>query len=234
MQAKILEIKRSTPTTYTFILEKPVGFVYKPGQFVQVKENMPDPDPRGNRRSLSLASSPTEDVLQITTQDGPSMFKQYLHNKKVQDTIEFIGPLGHFVLDEGDLPALILAGGIGITPFRSMILYAADKKLSKPIVLIHSNRNQSDILFLEEFKEAEKRNPNFKLIETLTQETDPNWTGQKGRITPEFLNTHVPDFKDRELYVCGSVPMVHGVLEMLHSLGLPDEQINREQFSGYA
>ena len=144
MQFRIKDIKKETEDCSSLILEKPKGFSFYAGQYLDVKLLVNDP--LGNTRAFTISSSPTEDFLMISPKKGITKFKKALENLKIGDIITTSHPAGTFILDETE-SAIFIAGGIGITPFRSMIKYALDQKLITPITLIYSN-SDTNFLFL--------------------------------------------------------------------------------------
>src|SRR3989338_4685374 len=133
----VIETKQETPDVKSIKLELKEKFDYKPGQYVIVEFDIEDSE---NTRSLSLASSPTEDFLLFSTKISQSAFKQKFNSLKIGDTVKIMGPMGMFVLKEDAKEIVFLGGGIGITPFSDMIKYACDKKLQIKMTLLYSNR----------------------------------------------------------------------------------------------
>src|SRR3990170_5378409 len=183
--------------------EKPVK--YLPGQFFYY--TLPSilyPDPRGATRHFTLSSSPTEgELLRLTTRiRNESGFKRSLDKLEIGSIIEGEGPSGTFILDESDLSAqagkgqhILLAGGIGITPFRSFIKYAIDKGLRETqIQLIYSNSQSEEIAFREELENWSKENENIKVYLTVTSPTESKekWSGLTGRIDEKMITSLIP------------------------------------------
>ena len=142
------------------------------------------------------------------------------------------GPIGDFVLHE-TRPAVLLAGGIGITPLKGMAEYAADKALPIPIRLIHSNRSEDEIVYRPELDALEKQNPRFRVLYTLTRNDGKGWQGRTGRIDQELLSEAAHDLLDPIYYVTGTPSMVVGTLRLLRELNIPDSNIEIEAFRGY-
>lgn len=145
-----------------------------------------------------------------------SEYKQALFALKVGDTIDINGPFGSFVLDETDTsPRLFIAGGIGITPFRSMLKYNQDKNLHLPLTLLYSVKTKSEGAFIDQLPAT--------VVETATQ----------GRLDEAKVIQLVPDFIIRTWWLCGPPAMVEAFVELAQRLGLPPEKIKSEEFSGY-
>jgi ferredoxin-NADP reductase len=125
-----------------------------------------------------------------------------------------------------------VAGGSGVTPFRGFVREATEKNLDTRITILYTVRTTSDIIFAEEFRALEARNPRFKFVVTCTRLTpeDP-WTGRRGRITPEWVKSFVDDAANTVFYACGTNDMVNSVEHLvLHDLGLPKEQMKLEKW----
>jgi ferredoxin-NADP reductase/nitrite reductase/ring-hydroxylating ferredoxin subunit len=209
---------------------------YRPGQFAffpldDVK------DAKGPVRHFSLASSPTEDELVISTRIRDSPYKQALSSLAPGSQIKVSTPQGIFTLQE-DKPAVLLSGGIGVTPFRSMIKYATDRRLPTRIVMCDSNRNAQNILYKDEFDRWARENKNLKIVYTITDEEQggSGWEGEQGRIDKEMLNKHLAD-KDHQtaiFYICGPPGMLEAMRNLLQNeLQIPRERIMIEEFTGY-
>jgi ferredoxin-NADP reductase len=118
-------------------------------------------------RPMSLASSPTRPNLEHGVRVSESPFKHAFASLRPGDVVRLQGPLGDFVLEE-DRPAVLVTGGIGITPLKGMAEYAADKALPIEVRLLYSNPNEEEIAYREELEELEKKNPHFSVFHTLT------------------------------------------------------------------
>ena len=142
-------------------------------------------------------------------------------------------PKGDFVLpSETDLPYVFLAGGIGITVFRSMLLSIVEDGLPHRVTLVYSNRDRESTAFLDELSELARRHDNVDLVLTMTD--DDGWNGESRKIGPELLRDHLNGHLVGYRYLlAGPPPMVEGVAEALREAGIPDERIRPERFSGY-
>jgi glycine betaine catabolism B len=194
-------------------------------------------DPEGPIRSFTLASSPTEEnFILISTRIRDTPFKKKLDSLDVGISVKLTAPLGKFVLHEDhSRAAIFLSGGIGVTPFRSMIKYATDKQLPAKIVLFDANRNQDNILYKKEFDECANSNKNLKIIYTLDI-PDNDWKGERGYINQmmvrKYLNTIEMD--NSIFYICGPPGMLNAMKKLLQvDLGVPKERIKIEEFTGY-
>ncbi len=212
---------------------------YTAGQFAFFDIGNVHNDPKGPIRHFTIASSPTEDFILISTRIRDSPYKKRLDSLQQGTTVKVRGPEGTFTLHEDySKPAVFLSGGIGVTPFRSMIKYATDKNLPVRIFMFDSNRNQQNILYKTEFDKCAKSNKNLRIIYTVTEEEKmvEDWEGEKGRIDEAMLKKYLQpaDFKDSIFYICGPPAMVKAMQQMLDdNLQIPSERIKIEEFTGY-
>ncbi|HCM67435.1 MAG TPA: oxidoreductase [Candidatus Kerfeldbacteria bacterium] len=234
----ILKEKREIAhNTMEFVFEKPAGFDYKPGQFMTlIYENQPHQDKKGNRRAMSFASSPTENVLSFGMRMSMSAYKRSLMDAEMGVKLSGIGPAGRFLLpDDPSVELVFLAGGIGITPFRSMVKYLTDKKTPTKMTLIYSNNCLRDTSYLSEFTEWEKQNPKFKFVPTMTDpdQVEKEWIGRCGLITEELLREAIDNVVKPTYMIVGPPGMVEVMIRLLESLEVPETQIKIEKFTGY-
>ena len=146
------------------------------------------------------------------------------------------GPFGDFTLLQGtERPAVFLAGGIGITPFRSMIRHAIQTHSQQRILLFYSVRDLGEAAFLGELQEADRANSHFKLVLTVTRPTEvkAGWQGETGHITEAMLRRSLPDLQLPKFYIAGPPAMVTSMSRMLTAARVPEEHIRVEEFAGY-
>ncbi len=157
--------------TMAFHFSKPAGFDFKAGQSMTVAlVDPPETDAKGNRRNFSIVSAPFEGELAIATRMRDTAFKRVLKTVPMGTKVHLRGPGGKLVLDGNDSrPAVLLAGGIGITPFVSMLRQAARDRLPHKLFLFYSNRRPEDAAFLDELIELQRRNPNYRFVGTMTE-----------------------------------------------------------------
>jgi ferredoxin-NADP reductase len=236
MQAKIKEKREVAKETLlvTFdLLGEEVDF--RPGQYFFV--TLPDAgyqDEKGLRRHITVVTSPTEKgVLGLATRLRDSAFKRSLHELPVGTEVDVEPPKGQFSLPEdASRPFVFVAGGIGITVFRSMLRFIQDEGLPHRVTLVYSNRDRESTAFLDELQELERANPNIRLVLTMTQ--DPGWEGESHRIDAEFLEEHVEgDVNDYTYIVAGPPGLVEGVQQALGEAGVAEENVLAQRFSGY-
>ncbi len=223
--------------TMAFEFEKPPGFTFKAGQFIEVTViNPPETDAEGNTRAFSIASAPHENVLLVATRMQDTAFKRVLAAMDLGAAIRIEGPFGDLVLHNNTArAAVLLAGGIGITPFRSIILRAAREELPHHILLFYSNRRSEDAPFLEELRDIETQNPNYKFVGTITEPEKSRhpWRGEAGLITADMLSRHLKDVASPLYYIAGPPGMVSGLRAVLNGKGVDDDDIRTEEFGGY-
>jgi ferredoxin-NADP reductase len=237
LNTKLLKKEDVANGTTAFYFEKPTGLEYKSGQSIDLfLVDPPETDAEGNKRAFSLITAPHESDIGIATRMRDTAFKRVLKNMQEGAPLELDGPFGSMTLhNDSAKPAVILAGGIGITPFYSMAKYAADAKLSHKIFLFYSNRRPEDAAFLNELTELAKENPNFKLIATMTEveKSSQSWDGEQGYITKEMVAKYVPDVSNSIGYAAGPAAMVASMRKLLNESGLNDDYIRTEEFAGY-
>ncbi|HXI84821.1 MAG TPA: FAD-dependent oxidoreductase [Verrucomicrobiae bacterium] len=212
-------------------------FVFKPGQCIRI--TLLDPlykDKKGNARDFSIASSPGDPSLMIATRMTGSAFKRSLADLPVGSSVRVNGPYGEFLHDVDPVrPAIFLAGGIGITPFRSMIKHAMEQHSTQRLTLVYCNRTPDDAAFLDELQDWEKENPNFRVIATMTQPQNPGktWTGRTGYVGVRFVKEHLCEQTPSVYCVAGPPRFVSAVAEVLAIAGVNEGDIRTDEFFGY-
>jgi glycine betaine catabolism B len=223
---------------------------YSAGQFAFFDIGDVYNDPEGPIRHFTITSSPTEDFIMISTRIRDTPYKKRLSSLEENTTIVKVrGPEGKFTLHEDySRPAVFLSGGIGVTPFRSMIKCATDKQLPIKIIMFDSNRNQKNILYKKEFDECAKMNKNLKVVYSITEEeggeeqpaqtSSPSiaWNGERGRIDKAMITRYLSDedIKDSIFYICGPPGMVKAMQNLIQNeLQIQKENIKIEEFTGY-
>lgn len=236
----LLQLKEKikiSPDTYDFIFPISVPLHYQPGQYMEWTLGHDSPDSRGNRRYFTLASSPTENNLRIGVKfySPASSYKQ----KMLLDENSHIVAsqlAGDFTLPRNpDQKCVFMAGGIGVTPFRSMLKYLVDTKQRRNIVLLFANKNPGEIIYHDVFDQAE-RELGIKTVYTLTdRETVPaDWSGQVGRVDEQMILREIPDYRERIFYLSGPQAMVTGDETLLQKMGVKKEFIKTDFFPGFA
>jgi ferredoxin-NADP reductase len=208
---------------------------FRPGQYFWVElPNRGHEDEKGLRRHISVVTSPTErGVLGMCTRLRDTAFKQTLAELQAGDEVEVEPPKGDYVLPKDTSPHYVfIAGGIGITVFRSMLRYIADTGEPYRVTLVYSNRDRASTPFLDELQALESTIPGFRLVLTMTQ--DDGWEGESRYVSAELLSDHLEgELGDHTYLVAGPPAMVEAVVGQLSAAGVPEEQVLPDRFSGY-
>jgi len=240
MQSTLVSKKEIAEGTMEFVFTKPQGFEFKAGQSIDLTlVNPPETDAEGNMRAYSLASAPHEEHLAIATRMRDTAFKRVLKQLPEGADLSIEGPFGDFTLHEKSArPAVILAGGIGITPFHSMVVDATHRQLPHTIVLMFSNRRPEDAPFLQELTDLATQNPNLTFAPTMSQmdTSTQAWSGERGQITAELVTKYLPknnNVGEPIFYLAGPPGMVKAMRDLLNGMGVSNDDVRTEEFSGY-
>jgi ferredoxin-NADP reductase len=238
MVLRLKEKTRIAPDIYDFVFNRSRHFAFVPGQYMEWTLGHDNPDARGNRRYFTLASAPTEKTLRLGVKfnQRSSSFKKALLGMDPGDEIVAAQLAGDFVLpkDHGQ-KIILIAGGVGVTPFRSMIRYLLDTHQRWPITLFYANKTINDILYKDVFDRAQ-RELGIEVVYTVTEAGNlPSyWNGTTGRITPQLIRSKVPDYRGCIFYISGPKGMVDSFKELLTQMHVPGYQIKTDFFSGLA
>ncbi|QQG43175.1 MAG: RnfABCDGE type electron transport complex subunit D [Candidatus Daviesbacteria bacterium] len=215
-----------SPVLYDFVFKLDRPFNYLSGQFMEWTYALKKLDSRGNRRFFTLASSPTEETLRIGVRfsENGSAFKAQLLEMKKGEKIVASLLSGNFTLPSDlNQKLTFLAGGVGITPFRSMVKYLLDKQEKRDIILLYCVKTNADAIYLKLFNQAKDLG-----VKTVVKETD-----KTGVVTKEVIASQIPDFKERLFYLSGPYGMVTSFKKVLSEMGIPASQIKTDYFPGY-
>ena len=203
----------------------------------------PETDAEGNTRGFSINSAPDDPDLIFTTRLRDTAFKRVLRTLPLGAAVKVEGPFGNLTLhNDPRRPAVLLAGGIGITPFRSIVRRAAHDRLPQRIILFYANRRPEDAPFLDELRGLAQENPNFKFIPTMTEMSASRlpWKGEIGYIDRAMIAKHLlgetlpaSSPSGPIYYIAGPARMVAGLRAMLNEAGINDDDIRTEEFIGY-
>jgi ferredoxin-NADP reductase len=221
------EKKQLAPGIYEFVFGPDRKVDFKAGQYLEWTKPHSPSDTRGNRRYFTIASSPTENDIHLGVRfyEPSSSYKKSLQEMKVGEKLVAGQLSGDFVLPQDKSKKLVfIAGGIGITPFRSMIKYLLDQNEKRDVVLIYSNETEDEVAYRSVFDDAARKG--MKVVYFYSK--------QSGRLNPEKLKQEVPDLDQRHFYISGSHGFVAAVEDMLHDLGVPRSKIKTDFFPGYA
>lgn len=222
MKLKLTQKRPEIEGVKTFIFEPETPIAWQPGQYMHYVFEHPNPDDRGIERWFTIASAPFEKHIQITTRfDGEreSSFKQALESLEVGGEIEADGPKGSFTLLPGDIKHVLIAGGIGITPYRSMLAQMQHDNSMANIDLLYANRDQN-FVFGEELKRIATGHPTFKMIEFVDK-----------RIEEADLQAYFQD-DSTVFYLSGPRPMVEAYEDQLKSK-VGEDRVKTDYFPGY-
>jgi len=236
-RSKLVSRQQVAERTFAFHFEKPPNWTFKAGQSLDLTLlDPPETDAEGNTRAFSIASGPDEETLMVATRMRDTAFKRVLNTMPLSSAVKIEGPSGSLTLHNNvKRTAVFLAGGIGITPFRSIVFRAAKEKLPHRIFLFYSNRRPEDAPFLDELRALERENPNYKLIASMTEMSKSQWPWQSeaGLIDQEMLARHLKDAVSPIYYVAGPPEMVKDLTTMIREAGVDDDDIRAEEFAGY-
>lgn len=205
---------------FRFKPDKSVSWV--PGQYIQVELEHENPDDEGVKRWFTVSSAPFDGFLQITTRVTQSTFKQALSRLLIGGTLPMIEePHGDFVWLDTDRPLVFVAGGIGITPFRSILRQRAHDGQPLNVTLIYGNRTDA-IVFKDELDDYAAKDPGLEVQYVIGEPLDAK----------KLIST-VPHFLDSLVYISGPEPMIEALGADLRKAGLPESQLKEDFFPNY-
>lgn len=230
MKATLTSIEQINHNVKTFWLKTDQSINNVAGQFTEISLPHQNPDDRGEKRWFTLSSSPTEGLASITTKfsDPSSTFKQTLKDLKVGSVINLAEPMGDFVLPKDKtLPLVFVAGGIGITPFRSIIKWLIDTSEKRDITLIYAAQTPEDLPFIDLFTSY-----GAKVVPIISQEAK-GWDGLTGRLTVDQIKELAKVTDKTLVFISGPEPMVESLTNGLIASGTPKHQVIGDYFPGY-
>jgi ferredoxin-NADP reductase len=234
---RVIKREEIAAGTLAVHLERPPEFQFKPGQSADLTLLDPaETDEAGSTRTFSMASAPAEAELVFATRQRPSAFKRALGGLPAGAPLRLTGPAGSFTLHrDAARPAVLLAGGIGITPFLSMIRHTASTAPTRDLVLFYANRRPEEAAFLDALWRLADGMPAFRFVPTVTESRTPpqGWRGETGRIDAGMLTKHLASLQGPIYYLAGSGAMVSALSEMLLAAGVSEHDIRSEEFPGY-
>ncbi len=245
-EAQLIGREAVAEETMSFTFERPPGWTFRAGQFVDITLIRPPvTDAKGDTRGFSVSSAPSEHGITITTRLRGSAFKRSLRIVPLGTRVRIEGPFGDLAIESSTRPAVVMTGGIGITPFRSMLVEAArGGSLTQPVVLFYSNRRPADAPFLAELGRLAAREPKLVFVPTMTDLLPSDqWQGERGRIDLALLRRHLDGisktvyFLDGRpepiYYLTGPPGLVRALRTMLLGVGVNGDDIRTEEFTGY-
>jgi ferredoxin-NADP reductase/Na+-translocating ferredoxin:NAD+ oxidoreductase RnfD subunit len=235
LKLKLKSLRTLSPNIYEFSFAGAKNMSFTPGQYLEW--TLPDVkrDSRGNRRTFSIASAPNEESINIVirTSEVSSQFKKTLIELKDGDSILAGQVAGDFILPSDPSQRLVLiAGGIGITPYVSMVKHMIKTKQTRDVQLIYFVSSPYDICYPDLWREAASYGLKFTPI--ISGDKIPTtWKGLSGRLDQNKLTKIIPDYKERRFYISGPNALVDNYLDLLKGLGINRSQIKTDHFSGY-
>jgi len=238
-QRVVLTLRRrikATKAMVDFVFAPSQRLAFAPGQYMEWTLAHQRPDARGNRRYFTIASSPTEENVHLGVRfyDRSSSYKQAMYNMDARTPLHGAQIAGDFTLPRNRKRKLVfIAGGIGITPFRSMLKYLIDTQQRRDIILFYANKTANDIMYTDVLNEA-NRQLGILTYYTLTDVPSiaPIWRGYRGRITEQMIRASVPDYLERSFYLSGPPDMITAYEQVLLSLGVQPRNIKKDFFPG--
>jgi predicted ferric reductase len=223
---QVTEVVRETPDTWSLHFKGP-SLDYKPGQFAILslhrEGQKPEPHP------FTVASSPTGKDLSVSVK-AVGDFTSTIKETTTADRAVISAPFGTFSFLNYDAPNLVfIAGGIGITPFMSMLRYIVDQKIKRNVLLLWGNKTEKDIAFRNELNKMSALMPDLRVVHVLSNQ--PDWMGEKGYIDEDLLQKYLEEFDNPQFFVCGPPVMMDKVVKQLMRMKIPENRIHFERFT---
>jgi len=219
--------------THAFHFARPPGFAFQPGQAVEVLLDGAGDDGSALGHAFSIVSAPFEPRIVVATRMRDSAYKRALDRLRPGSPARLDGPFGTLTLDDDDArPAVLIAGGIGITPFMSMVRDACARGSARPLALVYANRRPQDAAYLEELQDLARTHAPFRLHATMTRGEGTLWQGLQGRIDAAMLATAAQGGSP-VWYVAGPPGLVAAAAMALDDLGVAQADVRSETFEGY-
>ncbi len=225
MKLKLIDKKALSKDVETLIFEPNEKITWKPGQYLHYVLDHPNADDRKNERWFTVSDAPYENHPSMTTrfaEKNGSTFKNALKNLSLGDEIEADGPGGKFVVEDPSKQYIFIAGGIGITPFRSILLESAHDKQPINVDLMYANRDDN-FIFDDEFQAITAGNPNFRIHKFVSPK----------KIEEDDIKAVADKLDDPQYYISGPKPMVEAYDAMLKGMNIAEEKIHNDDFPGY-
>ena len=216
-------------TVGTFRFEKPEGYTFDPGQTFSITLATREGE---QTKHFTHSQAPADPYLELTVRLTGSAFKDALLALNPRDSASIHGPIGRRIVPEGIRRVVFLVGGIGVTPARSMLRDAAQRREGLEAVVFYGNQTAACIPFKDELEAYAADRTGWEIVHVLAQ-PEEGWTGERGFITPEVVRRHVDPEADWYWVVAGPPPMIEPMRRVLADLGVPPERARVESFLGY-
>lgn len=224
MKFILMDKRKEAGDAMSFVFNPAGRFAWQAGQYLHYLLPHANPDPRGVGRHFTISSAPYENQVMLTTRmpETKSTFKAALDALAIGDAIEADELEGDFVVSDPNQDLVFIAGGIGITPFRSILLDLDNKGAQIHCQLLYANRN-NDFVFKDELEALGKKHKDFRIIYIVEPE----------RIDEAFIRKEVSDLAKPLFYVSGPKPMVKALGAMMLGMNIAKEHIKQDDFPGY-
>lgn len=222
--------------TVACTLRRPSGFQFAAGQYVEL--TLPSPaftDALGPMRAMSIASAPSDDDLVLLMRIRDTAFKRSIMTLSPGATLILEGPVDDLTFDmRSDAPIVLLAGGVGIAPFRSVLREAAASRCVMDGAVFYSNRRPEDAAYLAELSSL-SADLGLRFVPTMTRMSDTKlpWAGERARLGAAMIHRHIDPIRRPRYYVSGSTLFVSGLCYELEEAGAPARDIRVEMYAGY-
>jgi ferredoxin-NADP reductase len=225
MKLTLIERRVEVPGVESFVLEPEEVLRWNPGQYLHYVLHHEPTDDRGSDRWFTVSSAPFEAHPTITTRfadEKSSSFKKKLFSLTPGKSIEISRVEGDFTVEDASMQYVFIAGGIGITPFHSILKQADHDKVLLNATLLYGNRDEHAV-FKEELENFAKNNPGLSL----------NYVTAPEKIGEAAIRKSVPDLSKPLFYISGPAPMVFALSDTLKGMGVPETRIKLDDFPGY-
>ena len=223
--------------TMAFHFERPSNFIFRAGQSLDLSLfGLAEESPERLTHTFSIANDPSDEEIMVITRMRDTAFKRRLSALPIGTEVLIEGPMGSFTLHNNTArPAVLLAGGIGIAPFLSIVSHAQKEALRHRIILFYANRLLEDAAFIDALLCLERVNPRFSFVPTFTRLNADRgeWKGETGHISPEMLHRRVGKLQGPIFYIAGPLLMVAAARHTLVEAGVDQDDIRTEEFAGY-
>ena len=226
---RVLEHVSLGDYAFSVRFERPSTFSFLPGQYMFITTGT---GTTALTKHLTISSSPSDPYLEVTKGSTGHPYAESLRELKAGDVVVLRGPYGDFTIRGEYGKVAFIAGGIGITPFWSMIRSSADMRLDTDISLLYSVKTEPEILFREKLTATSHANLHLSVAITVT-EPGPGWTGRTGRINRTMIEQEIPDWRERVFFVSGPPVMVNAIIASLREMEFMEDHIRYESFTGY-
>jgi glycine betaine catabolism B len=229
-------IEKQAAGCFDYVFKPSRPFSFSAGQYLDWTMKVRSPDNRGNRRSFTIASAPSENELRLGVKfyANPSAFKNSLLAMKPGDSVFASQLAGEFTLPKNpDEKLAFIAGGIGVTPFRSMVQHMVDQRDSRSAVLLYGNNTASEIAYADIFNRAE-REIGLRTVYAVANDAVPSANMHVGFIDAALIKREMPDYNERLFYISGPRAMVVKFQNTLSELGVAKTRIKTDFFPGFA